>query len=312
MNAAAVHDPAARVFRHEAMATWFELHLADGDESFARGAAAEAFRLLDQLEGLLSRYREESEISIISRLRDGESFAVHEDVFDCLSQALSVSEATFGAFDLALGREIDRNRRRAATGEDAAVGESVAVAAGERGRLLLDAGGRRVICERAPVPLDLGGIGKGFALDRLAALLAEWGVTSALLAGGGSSVRTLAGAPSTAAHYWSSSLADGSVLWLRDAALGCSGVAVQGRHIIDPRDGRPADGPARVWVLAPTAAAADAFSTAFMILPAADILRICAAEPALAVARQVEADGAVEWLAAPDEARHGARCEVQR
>jgi thiamine biosynthesis lipoprotein len=290
-----LHDPAARVYRHQAMATWFEIHIVDDDADFSRRAATEAFRLLDHLEHLLSRYREESEVSIISRLQPGEVFTAHDEVMACLSLALRMSEKTLGAFDPALGREIDRRKGIQRADQQT------------RGRLILDPENGRICCEGGNVPLDLGAIGKGYALDRMAELLAEWGVNQALLVGGGSSVRTLMTNPSLA-PYWSNGLPDGGKIWLQNAALGCSGIAVQGAHIINPVTGLPAKGPDRIWVIAPAAAEADAFSTAFMILPEAEIRRIAAQEQ-IAVARQDKGSLKIEWLTSLSLASHGAYAE---
>jgi thiamine biosynthesis lipoprotein len=65
------------------------------------------------------------------------------------------------------------------------------------------------------------------------------------------------------------------------AALSASGVAVQGRHLIDPRTGAPARRLTRAWSLADTAARADALSTAFFVFDDAEVDHFCRADPAI-------------------------------
>ncbi|MEY2879333.1 MAG: hypothetical protein RLZZ15_1713, partial [Verrucomicrobiota bacterium] len=73
-------------FRHEAMNTFFEVTLAASAENFpvARAAAAAAFRELDRLESVLSRFVESSDIARANRLAFGESTMLGEEAFDCL------------------------------------------------------------------------------------------------------------------------------------------------------------------------------------------------------------------------------------
>ncbi len=129
--------------------------------------------------------------------------------------------------------------------------------------------------------INLGSIGKGHALDRVAELLQrEWNLSSALLHGGHSSVYAMGSEPGNnrgwavgISHPWNPKRRL-AVLRLRDRALGTSAATFQhlehdGRklgHILDPRTGWPAEGMASVSVTAPTAAAADALATAFFIL----------------------------------------------
>ena len=70
-------------------------------------------------------------------------------------------------------------------------------------------------------------------------------------------------------------------LWLANRAIGASGTAVRGAHIIDPRTGRPAEGKFRTWALAATAAEADALSTAFMVMADDEVADYCRLHPGI-------------------------------
>jgi FAD:protein FMN transferase len=135
--------------------------------------------------------------------------------------------------------------------------------------------------------LDLGAVGKGFALDRMAETLREWGIASACLNAGGSSVLALEAPPSPEGNGWSVGLGEGRghrTFALLSASLSGSGTAVKGAHLMDPRTGRPALRTARVWAFAPSAAHADALSTAFFVMNEAEIAALCTAHPQLGAA----------------------------
>jgi thiamine biosynthesis lipoprotein len=114
---------------------------------------------------------------------------------------------------------------------------------------------------------DLGAVGKGFALDRMAALLREWDCPAFLLVAGGSSI--LAGAAAKETAGWSCGLGNDNApqrFFLAHESLSGSGLAVKGNHIFDPRTGQPAQRQNRAWALTDTAAESDALSTASMVL----------------------------------------------
>jgi thiamine biosynthesis lipoprotein len=152
--------------------------------------------------------------------------------------------------------------------------------------VVLDDAARTVRFARPGLELNLGSIGKGWALDRVAAgLRGAGGVPRALLSAGGSSQRAWGARP------WEVALTSGgdtlARLRLRDAAIGTSGSAFQhvevgGRrygHVIDPRTGWPAEGVRSATAIAGEAAVADALATAFYVGGEAVARAACAARP---------------------------------
>jgi thiamine biosynthesis lipoprotein len=252
-------------FSHEAMATVFEVHCVHEDARYARQAADAAFALVDRLEQELSRFVANSDVSRINSLAAGGATRVSPTTLECLAIARHLYHVTHGAFDVSIG-----------TGLDA---------------LELDPETYSVHSRREELRLDLGAIGKGYAVDRVAELLGEWEVRNALVHGGFSSVLALEAPPGQ--EGWPLSLSapdDGRILARLEArrlALGASG-SRKGEHIRDPRTGRPA-GERAVWVSVPRedtaggspTAVADALSTACMLLSEQEIRNLCRDGPGL-------------------------------
>jgi len=233
-------------FNHRAMATHIEVRIADQDKTYAAQAAQASFDLLDRLEARLSRFRPNSDISQLALLNEGEKVRVSEPAFACLQISKQMEAATQRAFCAT----------PAAMQTQAALPEW---------SLLEDE--HAVLCVRGRLEFDLGAIGKGFALDRMAELLRDWECPAFLLVSGGSSILT-GDSPSNALG-WSCGLGDDDSphrVLLTHASLSGSGLAVKGTHILDPRTGQPAPRQLRAWILADTAAESDALSTACMVL----------------------------------------------
>jgi thiamine biosynthesis lipoprotein len=258
------------------MATVFEVHAVHPDERYAAQAAQAAFDLVDRLERELSRFLTNSDITRINLLQRGERTRVSPSTLECLVIARHMFDLTAGAFDVSIGTGLPS--------------------------LELEPDAVEVRATASGVRVDLGGVGKGYAVDRMAELMEEWGVGVALVHGGFSSVLALeppagqGGWPLTLSHPHSPShvLARLSV---RQTALGASGLR-KGEHIVDPRSGGSVSGRIAAWAAVPrpdaarseapadgprvaAAAVTDALTTAFMVMEVEEIEELCERSPGL-------------------------------
>ena len=279
-----------------AMATSFDILLPFGTPAVS-AAAESALDTIDALEDHLSVYRDHSEVSRLNGIAYKEAMAVAENLFDLLTLAKRIAAETDGAFDISAGALIKawgffRGPRRVPSERERAealqrIGMKYVV---------LDGATRTVRFLASGLEINLGSIGKGYALDRAAQLLqSEWNIASGLLHGGHSSVYAIGsrpgedrGWPVGISHPWRRETRI-AIVWLRNRAVGTSAASFQhlqwqGRklgHILDPRTGWPAEGMASATAVAPTAAEADALATAFFILGVEKARQYCEAHPGI-------------------------------
>ncbi|HVW39043.1 MAG TPA: FAD:protein FMN transferase [Pirellulales bacterium] len=288
-------------FGRQAMACEFEVFLNAGQYRDANDAVVEALDLVDRLEDQLTVYRDTSEIAAINRRAAAEPVAVESRLFALLERAAELHRQTQGAFDITSGplSKVWGFYRR----QGAMPGESDLVAALESVGsqfLELDSAAQSVRFKRPGLELNLGAIGKGYALDRAAETMLGAGICDFLWHGGQSSILARGSAATQGAEEpgWLVGVRhpmrpEKQIIEIRlcNRALGTSGAGTQffrhrGKrygHIIDPRSGWPAEGVISTTVLAPTAAEADALATAFYILGPEHAVAWCQDRPAIGV-----------------------------
>ncbi len=284
-------------FGRRAMAATFELFLSiavPDAMSLAEAALDEVARLEEQL----TVFHDQSEVSRLNRNAVHGSVVVEDRLFRLLELAIRLHRETGGAFDITTGALTKawgfyRRQGRVPSPEEQA--EAISRVGSQH--LMLDAERRSVRYLRPGLEINLGSIGKGFALDRAAEILHDHsGVTNALLHGGQSSVFALGTEPGSG-RGWPVGIRHPvkrdqrlAVVRLRNRGLATSGAIYQhleynGRklgHILDPRTGWPAEGISSATAIAPTAAEADALSTAFFILGVEPARAYCESHPGTA------------------------------
>ena len=180
----------------QAMATRFEILLHGGREASLRAAGEEALAEVGRLEGQLSLYRPASEIARVNALAARQPVRVSPNVFQLLQQAQRLHEETGGAFDIALGPLVHCWGFMGGPGrlpEPESLARARALAG--MGHVELDGAAVSVRFDREGVMIDLGAIGKGYAIDCAMRLLREAGVASALLHGGTSTTYAIGTPP---------------------------------------------------------------------------------------------------------------------
>jgi thiamine biosynthesis lipoprotein len=274
------------------MATRFEVALYGGDPGRLRAAGEEALREVLRLDAQLSYYRLDSDVSDINHRAAWESVRVEPRVFALLKRSKELWEATGGAFDLTVSPLLRAWGLRSGEGrvpEDTEIQELL----GQIGmsHVALDEESSSVRFDREGVEIDLGAIGKGYAIDQAAEILRDLEITNFLIHGGTSSVYAAGCAPDGEGWQIAIQAPEGlnedtiAPVSLRDRAFSVS--AIHGKsfrvddqvygHILDPRTGRPVHNCLLAAMASPNAMDGDALTTALMVLGAAGFDPVLAA-----------------------------------
>jgi thiamine biosynthesis lipoprotein len=259
------------------MGTVLEVTLCVTDTAHDQQTLAALFTSAARLDSLLTTFSPHSPLSRLNAQAGRGAQPVPPEVAEILSLSLRYWRLTDGTFDVTVGPLMALWRQAAVAHtppSPAAVQRARARVGSEKLRLSPEG---RVSLTRTGMAIDLGGIGKGYALDQLAGLLRKQGITNALLDFGQSSTWALGAPPDAAGWRLLVQQPDGGtvgVITLHDQALSVSGslgqsVTVNGQrygHIIDPRSGEPLRRDLLACVIAPSAAQAEALSKALLIL----------------------------------------------
>lgn len=295
-------DPCAPVIElgGETMGTGWRARFAApaGLDREALGAPIQA--LLDMLVAEMSHWDEGSVLSRFNRAAPDSWTVLPPDFATVIAAALDVAARSDGAFDPAIGGLVDLwgfgpVRSSGAPAIDTV--EAVRARGGWR-RLAFDAAARRLY-QPGGVRLDLSGIAKGHAVDRLSALLTARGVAHHLVEIGGEFVGR--GLRPDGDPWWVELETPGAAappirVALHQIAVATSGDYVRGRHTIDPRSGHPVAHALAVSVVHASAMLADAWATALSVVALKELGALCDVH-GLAARALIRHDGeTVEWI----------------
>lgn len=262
------------------MACVYNIVAYGADEQSLRQIVNEAFDEVDRIDCLMSHYKPDSPLSRLNREAAQKAVQVTPELFNFIAECLRYSRASAGAFDITVGPLMKawgffRGEGRMPSAEELATARR---AIGYQ-HLVLNAAERTIRFDQAGVALDLGGIAKGYAIDRVVALLKQRDVTRALVSAGGSTIYGLGAPPGSVG--WAVKLQDPlrpekivTTVRLKDQALSVSGSqekffelnGVRYSHVLDPRTGWPVQGVLSVAVITGTGTAGDALDNVFYVL----------------------------------------------
>ena len=263
----------------QVMGTTFRVAAYGENKRRVANVVYSAFDEARRLDRMLSNYREDSELSRINRTAGGRDVKTSAEMAEFLNRCLAYSRETEGAFDITVGRLMETWGFFKGSGElpsERAINRALE----QVGYRQMQLSGRTVRFLRPGLQLDPGGVGKGYAAERMAAVMRKYGLQSAMIGAGDSTLYAI-GAPPDEPRGWKAEIRSPDnvdnvieTIYLRDESLSTSGSyekfftadGVRYSHIMDPRTGRPARGTASVSVRAKSALDSEVWTTALFVL----------------------------------------------
>jgi thiamine biosynthesis lipoprotein len=263
----------------EAMGSTYSVVIYDEDRERMETAAEKAFDEARRLDGLLSNYKPDSAWSEVNRFASERPVVVPQELFDLLSACLEYSRKSDGAFDITVGPLMRIWGFYKGSGHLPQPGEvQTALKIVGYKNIILDPAAHTVRFTRKGLEMDPGGIGKGYAVDRMAAVLKKDGIKTALVTASGSSIFAMGAPPGESG--WKISIRDPhdesktvEDVVLKNESLSTSGnyekfFEADGKiyaHIMDPRTGYPAPGMLSVSIVTPRTIDSEAWCKPFFI-----------------------------------------------
>ena len=264
----------------EAMGSTYTVELYGFDRVRMEAAVDSALDEARRLDDLLSNYKADSEWSQVNRHAAEGPMRVSPELFELLSACVEYSRESEGAFDITVGPLMKVWGFYKGTGHLPHRAEVMAALTrvGYR-HIHLDAKAQTVWFDKSGVEIDPGGIGKGYAVDRMVDVLKQKGFRNALVAGSGSSIYGM-GAPPSQPKGWAVDIKDpwdqsktATEIFLKDMSMSTSGsyekfFRAEGKiyaHIMDPRTGYPARGSVAVSVIAPRTIDSEAWAKPYFV-----------------------------------------------
>jgi thiamine biosynthesis lipoprotein len=265
-----------------AMGCAYSIVMYGHDTERLRRIADAAFDEVERLDRLMSHYRADSPLSRLNREAAQGAVKVEPELFDFIAECQRYSRESDSAFDITVGPLMKawgffRGEGRMPTeSELSATRRCIGFQ-----HLTLNSAERTIQFDQPGVELDLGGIAKGYAIDRVIALLKVQGITRALVSAGGSTLYGLGAPPES--DGWKVEIQDpldarktALTVSLKNQALSISGSSekffevegVRYSHIMNPRTGRPVQGVLSVAVMTDNGTAGDALDNIFYVLGA--------------------------------------------
>lgn len=262
--------------RKYAMGTVFDIVVYSGAPRHAAAAINKAFQEIVRLDGVMSNFKSDSDLSRLNRVAHFHTISVEPDLYAVIAESQRYSRLSAGKFDITVGPLTDLWKKAMGGGSVPTTAQlrTLAPCVGYNKIELLPQ--RSIEFHSSCLRIDLGAIGKGYAVDRAVAVLRAQGIHSALVDAGGSTMYGIGTPPGRPG--WPVTLRDPSHqvharVLLHNTAVSTSEQSApsllggkRAGHIVDPATGLPLNTEYAVSVLARNATAADALSTTLLLV----------------------------------------------